>query len=98
MPEESAAEPAEPVDGEPENGASRHQTRTISCSVRGATEEVDVDAPGNRESEATSRARSRAISSSVKYTAEVVDAVAPGAPGEKQPPPPVEAARCGGVA
>ena len=48
MPEESAAEPAEPVDGEPEDGASRHRSRTISCSVRGSTEEVGVDAPNNR--------------------------------------------------
>ena len=95
MPEESVAEPTEPVDEETKDGASRHRNRPISCSVRGATEDVDVDTPDNGESKASSRARSRAISSSVKYTAEVGGVMAR---GEKQPPPPVEAAKYGGVA
>ncbi|KAE8777496.1 hypothetical protein D1007_49728 [Hordeum vulgare] len=54
-----------------------------------------LDTPDNGESKASSRARSRAISSSVKYTAEVGGIMAR---GEKRPPPPVEAAKYGGVA
>ena len=45
MPEESVAKPTEPVDEETKDEASRHRNRPISCSVRGATEDVDVDTP-----------------------------------------------------
>ena len=98
MPEESVAEPAEPVGEEPKHAASKHRRRVISCSVRSSTEEVDVDAPGNEEPEAVSRPRSPTISCSVKYIAEVDDAVALGEERPPGPPPPVETARGGDIA
>lgn len=95
MPEESVAEPAEMVDGEPEDVASKHRSRVISCAVKGSTEQIAIDAPDEKEPEAITRSRSRIISSSVKDIAEVVDA---STPNKERPPPPVEAARGGGVA
>ena len=79
MPEESVAEPAEPVEGEPE-AASRRRSLAISCSVRETAEGVDADVNvGTAESvegepEAASKRRSLAISCSVRETAEGVDA------------------------
>jgi hypothetical protein len=84
MPENSVAEPAEPV-GEESQAASRHQSCAISCAERGTTGEVEVQSGADEKLSPTHTEAAKGGDEEQHADEDVVD--------ERRSQPPEEAAR-----